>query len=87
MSKRAKRGKAETLALPMAGRVAIGAVAIAALGYSFAVSPGERTTDPKTVCEPSHGVVNSGLRVNSSSCISAGSDSGPGASSRTTKSC
>ena len=33
MSKRAKRGKAKTLALPMVGRVAIGAVAVAALGY------------------------------------------------------
>ncbi|MCK1340541.1 L,D-transpeptidase [Bradyrhizobium sp. 38] len=39
MSKRAKRGKAETLALPMAGRVAIGAVAIAALGYSLLSRP------------------------------------------------
>jgi lipoprotein-anchoring transpeptidase ErfK/SrfK len=35
MSKRAKRGKAETLALPMVARVAIGAVAIAALGYNL----------------------------------------------------
>ncbi|MBN8988379.1 MAG: L,D-transpeptidase [Rhizobiales bacterium] len=35
MSKRAKRGKAETLVLPMAGRVAIGAVVVAALGYSL----------------------------------------------------
>ncbi|WP_298871289.1 L,D-transpeptidase [uncultured Bradyrhizobium sp.] len=35
MAKRAKRGKAETLALPMAGRVAIGAVAVAALGYGL----------------------------------------------------
>ena len=39
MSKRAKRGKAETLALPMVGRVAIGAVAVAALGYSFLTRP------------------------------------------------
>ncbi len=39
MSKRAKRGKAETLALPMVGRVAIGAVAIAALGYSLLSRP------------------------------------------------
>ncbi|WFU71654.1 L,D-transpeptidase [Bradyrhizobium sp. CB2312] len=35
MGKRAKRGKAETLALPMAARVAIGAVAVAALGYGL----------------------------------------------------
>ena len=39
MSKRAKRGKAKTLAIPMAGRVAIGAVAIAALGYSLLSRP------------------------------------------------
>jgi len=39
MSKRAKRGKAKTLALPMAGRVAIGAVAVAALGYSLLYRP------------------------------------------------
>jgi lipoprotein-anchoring transpeptidase ErfK/SrfK len=39
MSKRAKRGRAETLALPMAGRVAIGAVAVAALGYSLLSRP------------------------------------------------
>jgi lipoprotein-anchoring transpeptidase ErfK/SrfK len=39
MSKRAKRGKAETHALPMVGRVAIGAVAVAALGYSLLSRP------------------------------------------------
>ena len=39
MSKRAKRGKAETFALPMAGRVAIGAVAVAAVGYSLLSRP------------------------------------------------
>src|ERR1700730_15401078 len=39
MSKRANRGKAETLALPMVGRVAIGAVAVAALGYSLMSRP------------------------------------------------
>jgi lipoprotein-anchoring transpeptidase ErfK/SrfK len=41
MSKRAraKRGKAETLALPMVGRAAIGAVAVAALGYSLLSRP------------------------------------------------
>src|SRR5215831_13353172 len=39
MSKRAKRGKAETLTLPMVGRVAIGAVAVAALGYSLLSHP------------------------------------------------
>ncbi|MBC9878395.1 L,D-transpeptidase [Bradyrhizobium sp. INPA01-394B] len=33
MGKRAKRGKAKTLALPMAARVAIGAAAVAAGGY------------------------------------------------------
>ncbi|MBR0958249.1 L,D-transpeptidase [Bradyrhizobium japonicum] len=39
MSKRAKRRKAETLALPMVARVAIGAVAVAALGYSLLSRP------------------------------------------------
>ncbi|WP_454643664.1 L,D-transpeptidase [Bradyrhizobium liaoningense] len=39
MSKRAKRGKAETLAIPMAARVAIGAVAVAALGYGLLSRP------------------------------------------------
>ena len=39
MRKRAKRGKADTLALPMAGRVAIGAVALAALGYGLLSRP------------------------------------------------
>ncbi|MBR0775738.1 L,D-transpeptidase [Bradyrhizobium diazoefficiens] len=39
MSKRAKRGKAAAVALPMAARVAIGAVAVAAAGYSLLSSP------------------------------------------------
>ncbi|MGY4567845.1 L,D-transpeptidase family protein [Bradyrhizobium pachyrhizi] len=39
MGKRAKRGKTETLALPVAGRVAIGAVAAAALGYGLLSRP------------------------------------------------
>jgi lipoprotein-anchoring transpeptidase ErfK/SrfK len=39
MRKRAKREKAETLALPMVGRVTIGAVAVAALGYSLLSHP------------------------------------------------
>lgn len=39
MSKRAKRRKAQTLALPMAARVAIGAVAVAALGYGLLSHP------------------------------------------------
>ena len=38
MGKRAKRGTAKTLALPMAARVAIGAVAVAALGYGLLLS-------------------------------------------------
>src|SRR3954471_20303010 len=37
--KRAKRGKADTLALPMVARVAIGAVAVAALGYGLLSRP------------------------------------------------
>ncbi|WP_456686252.1 L,D-transpeptidase [Bradyrhizobium sp. P5_C11_2] len=39
MSKRAKRGKAETLAIPMVARVAIGAVAVAVVGYSLLSHP------------------------------------------------
>lgn len=39
MGKRAKRGKAETLALPMIARVAIGAVAVAELGYGLPSRP------------------------------------------------
>jgi lipoprotein-anchoring transpeptidase ErfK/SrfK len=39
MSKRAKRRKVETIALPMAARVGIGAVAVAALGYSLMAPP------------------------------------------------
>ncbi len=40
MAKRAKRGKkAETLAIPMVARVAIGAVAVAALGYGLLSHP------------------------------------------------
>lgn len=39
MSKRAKREKAATLALPMVARVAIGAVAVAALGYGLLSRP------------------------------------------------
>lgn len=39
MSKRTKRGKAETFALPMAARVAIGAIAVAALGYGLLSRP------------------------------------------------
>jgi len=40
MAKRAKRGKkAETLAIPMAARLAIGAVAVAALGYGLLFRP------------------------------------------------
>ena len=39
MSKRAKRGKAGALALPMAARVAIGAVAVAVAGYALLSRP------------------------------------------------
>lgn len=39
MSKRAKRRKVETIALPMAARVGIGAVAVAALGYGLLAPP------------------------------------------------
>ncbi|MCK1384109.1 L,D-transpeptidase [Bradyrhizobium sp. 21] len=39
MSKRAKRGKAKTFALPMAARVAVGVVAVAAVGYGWLSRP------------------------------------------------
>ncbi|WP_339031124.1 L,D-transpeptidase [Bradyrhizobium symbiodeficiens] len=39
MKKRAKRGKAETFALPMAARVAIGVVAVAVVGYGLLSRP------------------------------------------------
>jgi lipoprotein-anchoring transpeptidase ErfK/SrfK len=39
MSKRAKRRKADTLAIPMVARVAIGAVAVAVAGYSLLSRP------------------------------------------------
>ena len=39
MSKRAKRRKAETLAIPMVARAAIGAVAVAALAYGLLAVP------------------------------------------------
>lgn len=39
MGKRAKRGRAQTLALPMAARVAIGAVAVAVVGYGLLSRP------------------------------------------------
>lgn len=39
MSKRAKRRKTKTIALPVAGRVAIGAMAVAALAYSLLSRP------------------------------------------------
>ena len=39
MSKRAKRGKTETLALPVAGKVAVVAIAVAALGYGLLSHP------------------------------------------------
>jgi lipoprotein-anchoring transpeptidase ErfK/SrfK len=57
MSKRAKRGKAKTLALPMVGRVAIGAVAVAALGYSLlsrpaSVQPTRKPSAPQALASP-----------------------------------
>ena len=39
MAKRAKRGKTEALALPVAGRVAVGVIAAAALGYGLLSRP------------------------------------------------
>ncbi|MBR0933060.1 L,D-transpeptidase [Bradyrhizobium jicamae] len=57
MSKRAKRGKSETLALPVIGRVAIGAMAAAALGYGLLYHPASvqpiRTPSTHQVLVPS----------------------------------
>jgi lipoprotein-anchoring transpeptidase ErfK/SrfK len=39
MGKRTKRGRAETAALPMAGRVTVGVIAMAAVGYYLLSSP------------------------------------------------
>ena len=39
MSKKARRGKTEALALPMAGKVAVVAIAVAALGYGLLSRP------------------------------------------------
>ncbi|QPF86071.1 L,D-transpeptidase [Bradyrhizobium genosp. L] len=47
MGKRAKRGKTEALALPVVGRVAIGAVAAAALGYGLLSRPASVQPVPK----------------------------------------
>ncbi|KJC58408.1 hypothetical protein UP10_26090 [Bradyrhizobium sp. LTSPM299] len=47
MGKRAKRGKTATLAVPVAGRVAIGAVAAAALGYGLLSHPANVQSIPK----------------------------------------
>jgi lipoprotein-anchoring transpeptidase ErfK/SrfK len=56
MSKRAKRGKTETLALPVAGKVAVGAIAVAALGYSLLSHPASvqpvRKPSPRQVLLP-----------------------------------
>jgi lipoprotein-anchoring transpeptidase ErfK/SrfK len=49
MSKRPKRGNAEALALPRSARFAVGAVAIAALGYSLLSHP----TSVQTIRKPS----------------------------------
>lgn len=48
MSKRAKHRKGEALAIPMAARVAIGAVAVAVAGYSFLSRPANVQTIRKS---------------------------------------
>src|SRR6202161_3344677 len=56
MSKRAKRGKTETLALPAAGKVAVVAIAVAALGYGLLSHPASvqpvRKRSPRQVLLP-----------------------------------
>jgi lipoprotein-anchoring transpeptidase ErfK/SrfK len=51
MSKRAKRKKAETFALPMAARVAIGAAAVAVVGYGL-LSPQASVQPPRKPSAP-----------------------------------
>jgi lipoprotein-anchoring transpeptidase ErfK/SrfK len=56
MSKRAKRGKTETLALPVAGKVAVVVIAVAALGYGLLSHPASvqpaRKPSPREVLLP-----------------------------------
>jgi lipoprotein-anchoring transpeptidase ErfK/SrfK len=56
MSKRAKRGKTETLVLPMAGKVAVVVIAVAALGYGLLLHPASvqpvRKPSPRQVLLP-----------------------------------
>jgi lipoprotein-anchoring transpeptidase ErfK/SrfK len=56
MSKRAKRGKKETLVLPMAGKVAVVVIAVAALGYGLLLHPASvqpvRKPSPRQVLLP-----------------------------------
>jgi lipoprotein-anchoring transpeptidase ErfK/SrfK len=56
MSKRAKRGKTETLVLPVAGKVAVVAIAVAALGYGLLSHPASvqpvRKPSPRQVLLP-----------------------------------
>jgi lipoprotein-anchoring transpeptidase ErfK/SrfK len=47
MSKRAKRGKTETLVLPVAGKVAVVVIAFAALGYGLRLHPASVQPMPK----------------------------------------
>ena len=48
MSKKARRGKAEALALPMAGKVAVVAIAVVALGYGLLSRPASVQPVPKS---------------------------------------
>src|SRR3984885_8129246 len=56
MSKRAKRGKTETLALPVAGKIAVVVIAVAALGYGLLTVPASvqpvRKPSPRQVLLP-----------------------------------
>jgi lipoprotein-anchoring transpeptidase ErfK/SrfK len=56
MSKRAKRGKTETLVLPVAGKVAAVVIAVAALGYGLLLHPASvqpvRKPSPRQVLLP-----------------------------------
>ncbi|WBL77425.1 L,D-transpeptidase [Bradyrhizobium xenonodulans] len=52
MGKRAKRGRAETLAIPLVARVAIGAVAVAVVGYGLLSPPASVQPIKKPSAQP-----------------------------------
>jgi hypothetical protein len=87
MRTRAKRGKTETLGLPVAARVAIWLHGCCRVGVQFAVSACERSIDSEAVCEPSPCAHNASSLINSGpSYVSPSCHLGSGTSGRGTKS-